>query len=175
MKVGNYEFALKNVKHFESGSEETECFVAALYVNGKKLADCDNDGHGGPTNVRFSLETGKLGKEIEDFLKKQPKIKPDGYDFELQLDLEYIVDDLLEKYLNAKFIDKLRKKTATKLVFKQSETQYSHIGWGKHTIEEMLKTESGRKTIKATIARESAKGYKLINENIPEELLPAKK
>lgn len=174
MKVGIYEFALKGIKHFEAGSEETECFVATLYVNGKKLADCNNEGYGGPTNVRFFPETAKLGNEIEAFLKEQPKIKPEGCDFELDLDLEYIVDDLLTKHLEAKFIDKLRKKTATKLIFKHSETQYSQIGWGKHTIEEMLKTESGRKTIKATIARECAQGHKLFNENIPEELLPAK-
>lgn len=116
MKVGKYEFALKGIKHFAAGSEETECFVAILYVNGKKVADCQNDGHGGMTIVRFRQETYKLGEEIELFLKTQPKIKPEGYDFELDLDLEYIVDDLLYKYLQKKEHQRMMRKTGKSLL-----------------------------------------------------------
>ncbi len=35
MKVGKYEFALKGIKHFAAGSEETECFPADLLPTDK--------------------------------------------------------------------------------------------------------------------------------------------
>lgn len=39
--------SLKSIKHFAAGSEETDCFVATLYLDGKKAGDVRNDGHGG--------------------------------------------------------------------------------------------------------------------------------
>ncbi|WP_418420199.1 hypothetical protein [Alistipes indistinctus] len=177
MKVGNYEFALKGIKHFPAGSEETECFVAVLYVNGKKLADCSNEGHGGSTNVRFYPETVRLGREIEAFLATQPKIRPEGYDFELDLDLEYIADDLLYKHLHAKEREKLMRKADKSLVFQDKNKGYYHISWKNKqlTIATLLKMSTGRASIKSIIAAETAKGSILLNENIPAELLPQAK
>ena len=162
MKVGNYEFALKGIKHFPAGSEETECFVAVLYVNGKKLADCSNEGHGGSTNVRFYPETVRLGREIEAFLATQPKIRPEGYDFELDLDLER---------------EKLMRKADKSLVFQDKNKGYYHISWKNKqlTIATLLKMSTGRASIKSIIAAETAKGSILLNENIPAELLPQAK
>jgi len=42
---------LKNVKHFEAGSEETPNFVADLYDNGTHVAEVSNDGRGGSNYV----------------------------------------------------------------------------------------------------------------------------
>lgn len=42
---------LKNIKVFSSHSQETECFSATLYVDGKRFATIDNDGWGGPNRV----------------------------------------------------------------------------------------------------------------------------
>lgn len=42
---------LKKVKYFESGSQETPCFTAELWVNGKLIAYLENDGHGGSNMV----------------------------------------------------------------------------------------------------------------------------
>ena len=38
---------LKNIKHTAWASEETHCYQASLYVNGKPVAIVSNDGHGG--------------------------------------------------------------------------------------------------------------------------------
>jgi hypothetical protein len=38
---------LKNIKYFASGSQETPCYTATVYVDGKKAIYVDNDGHGG--------------------------------------------------------------------------------------------------------------------------------
>ena len=39
---------LKNIKHTAWASEETHCYQASLYVDGKPVAIVSNDGHGGP-------------------------------------------------------------------------------------------------------------------------------
>jgi len=43
---------LKNVKHMPSMSQETECFTATVYVDGKKFCTVENGGHGGDTHSR---------------------------------------------------------------------------------------------------------------------------
>lgn len=42
---------LKNIKYSAFASEETHCYEAALYVDGKPLAIVRNDGHGGADYV----------------------------------------------------------------------------------------------------------------------------
>ena len=42
---------LKNIKHAEFASEETNCFEATLYVDGKRFALVSNEGRGGPDLV----------------------------------------------------------------------------------------------------------------------------
>ena len=37
---------LKNLKHAEFASQETNCFEAKLYINGVFSATLTNDGHG---------------------------------------------------------------------------------------------------------------------------------
>lgn len=172
MKVQNYEFELKKIKFLESRSNETNCFEAILYVNGKKLADCGNTGQGGPTDVHFFPESIDLGREIEAFLKKQPKITPKGFNFQLDFTLEYIVDDLVEECLKAQNIKKFKNLAQKHLVFKNTKGNYITIKWKKHTLDSLLKIPNGREALKQTIAKEVAKGNILFNENIPPELLP---
>jgi hypothetical protein len=42
---------LKKVKFFEQGSQETPCFTAQLWDNGKHVAYLENNGHGGNNMV----------------------------------------------------------------------------------------------------------------------------
>jgi hypothetical protein len=44
-------FSFKSFKHFKSMSEETMCFEAALFFDGKKVGYARNNGHGGCTDV----------------------------------------------------------------------------------------------------------------------------
>jgi hypothetical protein len=45
MKIDKLE--LKNISHYARGSEETPCYNATVYINGKKAVEVSNDGHGG--------------------------------------------------------------------------------------------------------------------------------
>ena len=91
---GPYAFTLKKFKYVESLSDETNCYVADLYVNGIRLASCRNDGRGGKTDIQPEHEQYRLYHDVKAFLKTQPKIRVEEYDFEFDCDLEYIADEL---------------------------------------------------------------------------------
>lgn len=56
---------LKNLKIIDSMSEETVCFTATVYKDGKRIGTAKNEGHGGPTTV--FLDSGGIGDEdLED-------------------------------------------------------------------------------------------------------------
>ena len=171
MKIENYTFSLKNFKYIESRSDETNCFGATLYVNGKRFADCGNSGQGGPTDVHISPECRELGKEIEEFLATQPKVVPPGHTFELDLDLEYIVDELVQQLLLERQMKRVKALTKANIVFKTVGESYHWRGWKKQTIASMLKHPQGPAEIRKVIAEELAKGCILVNKNIPEELI----
>lgn len=42
---------LRKIKYFDEMSEETPCFTAQIWENGKHVADVKNDGHGGGNMV----------------------------------------------------------------------------------------------------------------------------
>ncbi len=45
------EFELRKIKYFDAMSEETPCFTAEIWEDGKHVADVKNDGHGGGNMV----------------------------------------------------------------------------------------------------------------------------
>lgn len=171
LKIGKYTFSFKNFQYVERMSEETYCFAADLMVDGCKLAACENNGHGGSTNVRVYPECRELGDTVEAYLAAQPKVRCEEYDMELDVDLEYVADTLVERELEAKEHARIMRMTATKLVFRDGEGNYYAFGWKKQNIAGLLATPAGKSSLQAVIRRETAKGFTVVNENIPEELL----
>lgn len=48
---------IKNIKHAKFASQETDCFEAAVYIDGVKAGTVSNEGHGGPNSYHpFELE-----------------------------------------------------------------------------------------------------------------------
>jgi hypothetical protein len=114
---------LKKISFNERMSEETNCFVADLYINGKNVGECKNEGHGGCTWYRGnSKEANVLIQEAEAYCKTLPKVK--WKDKEWEQSLESYIDEQLEAYLKAKFETKARKKF--------EKLQEKSIVWGKH-------------------------------------------
>lgn len=76
------EITLKNIKVAKFMSEETTCFQAVVYVDGKKAGMAQNDGHGGSTychldpvyhhlhNQKFNTPCYCNGKENDCFICK---------------------------------------------------------------------------------------------------------
>ena len=81
---------MKSIKHFASGSEETYCYTAVVYLDGKPFADVSNDGHGGSDRVHphdktpFTKIQGawrEKFQEIEEYFASLPKQDVGKYDW----------------------------------------------------------------------------------------------
>ena len=100
---------LKSIKFSEAMSEETNAFTANLYINGKKVGYCKNQGHGGCTDYNAdSPEDRKTIADAETYCKALPKIKWKTMEFDQSL--ESVIDQLLEDWLKAKETKKFERK-----------------------------------------------------------------
>jgi hypothetical protein len=109
---------LKKISFNERMSEETNCFVADLYINGKKVGYCKNEGRGGCTDYRGDTkEDNVLIAEAEAYYKSLPKVKDEKYNFTYQPTLESAIDEQLEEYLKAKERKKMEKHMVNAILF----------------------------------------------------------
>ena len=87
---------IKNVRHSELASEETHCFQASVYIDGKRRGTVENDGWGGPD--RFNPP--QLKDEIDAYAKTLPPIEADG--MTLESDAEILIGDLVNEWLRVR-------------------------------------------------------------------------
>lgn len=116
LTIAGYTFSLKNLQVHDDMSDETTCFSAELYCDGKKIARCNNDGHGGETNVyivgacdlKSAVEIGAplvaiknfRDEEYEKLMNERMKMYNPNYDGEPWVQLwtdEHLCDTLMEK------------------------------------------------------------------------------
>jgi hypothetical protein len=83
---------LKALKYSDFASQETHCFQANIYIDGKKRGTADNDGRGGVTTIRpwqlqeeIKLHTDKIPPQIVKYGDKEMSLEtsPDSYIDEL--------------------------------------------------------------------------------------------
>lgn len=96
---------LKAIKHSQFASQETECFEAKLYIDGKCAAIVSNDGRGGSNMFHW------LDRSLRDpffaYCKSLPPVPCDfghGSPTELPMDGDFFVSELLGKCLEEKQI-----------------------------------------------------------------------
>ena len=167
---------VKNIKTNMMFSEETICFKGDLYLDGKKVGHCENDGHGGCTNY-YGIEKyhSEDIKRMEEYCKTLPKVKHG--DMEWEQSLEGVIDGIIDDHVNdkekKKFQKKMEKDMLTKLVLsKGNPNQYETVGWkGGVTIEKILNNPLWRSSFINTINKYKGEGYTILNTNIPQELL----
>jgi hypothetical protein len=123
---------LKKLKVFEEMSEETTAFVADLWINGKKVAYCKNDGHGGCTFYNAYPEQRELLAEAEAYCQSLPPHVTEfmGKEMSIEQNLEFVIDCLVSEKENEKFI-KARDKACIKNFVYGIKNQYSMRGWKK--------------------------------------------
>ena len=103
---------LKRIVFYERMSEETNCFVADLYINGKKVGECKNDGQGGCTSYYGnSLENNEIIRQTEKYFKSLPVVvkRYNDLDLKYQPSLETEIDDLFYEYIKKKDEKKMVK------------------------------------------------------------------
>ncbi len=105
---------VKNISHYERGSEETPCYNATVYINGKKAIEVGNDGHGGmdKQSQYDGFEHGIVQQAnkwcINKFGKKSFTYQSDDEEKECfyDIDLEQYCHDELYKWLDTKLLKK---------------------------------------------------------------------
>lgn len=104
-------FELKNVKVHPDMSEETTCFSASLYVDGKRCYIAQNNGHGGCNSYHpvpekpESVKMADIGAWID---RNVPAEEYHG--MTLKPDLDTVVGDLLEDFMARKDLKNALRK-----------------------------------------------------------------
>ena len=101
---------LKNITYYKQGSQETPCYNAIVYVDGKKMIDVGNDGHGGSDRQNgygdYSWkEIEKVDSWIKDNFPKE-SFQSGGETHYYDYDLESFCHDKLYDWLDTKSLKK---------------------------------------------------------------------
>ena len=104
---------VKNITHYARGSEETPCYNATVYINGKKAVEVSNDGHGGSDRQDVWHESGFNLNAINEWCIKTYGKKTHSYNsngekksFTYDYDLESLCQDALYDWLDSKALKK---------------------------------------------------------------------
>ena len=91
---------LKNVKYAAFASEETACFEASVYFDGKRVGSVRNEGHGG---CDYETVTDRDGwAAMMGFIETLSDYVDDDADYRLEADLELVCSHLLNAHLDRK-------------------------------------------------------------------------
>ena len=131
---------LKKIKHSEFQSQETNCFQADLYVDGKPFAIVSNDGIGGCDMHYKHPKNSQSRDEFHEQLDSLFKWHRENTTYETEYDergysegsLDTTVSDLLVEHLITKDVKKLMSRSM--IVFKKDEKGYYKYGKKKYNI-----------------------------------------
>lgn len=170
---------LKNFKHYERLSEETNCFVGNIWVNGVKCGYAENTGKGGNTSYHTdgTQESRQLIKQAEVYCLTLPPyyIGKINEDFVINMSLEHYIDNLADKMIadiyKKKDAQKMRKEME-KAILIGNDKEYRTIGFKMPLKEAMEKhTDFFKKTLKEKLDKYAKDNYRLLNTNIPQQFL----
>ena len=157
---------LRNVKVIKELSEETTCFHAILYVDGKKAAECSNRGTGGMTDVYF--ENQEIKEKVVNFCKKNPVVNYFG-DKKIEYEgVDIRVDELLVEYQMKKDLKNKQKHSLVLRKEKFKDAPYIIHAYAKQLfpIEKMMQDETKRDSLRRQIIDLRKQGYTIMNTNI---------
>jgi hypothetical protein len=117
---------LKNIKHFYALSDETNAFSAKLYVNGILTAECSDTGKGGCIDIHPIKGKEELLTQAQKYTKSLPALKTE-FDFDLEMDLELFLGNLVSADLIENNFRKTLKKLEVKnLVFGENKKELKY-------------------------------------------------
>lgn len=157
---------LKKVNIIAARSEETTCFHAILYEDGKPAADCFNEGCGGMTDVLFY--DSETQQKVVVFCKEHPVINKFRNKTMFFEGVDIRVDELLIEY---QMNEKLKNKQKKSLVLHDSKKEdpsyviHSFVNLNVN-IPGMVGHNIFREVLKEQILKCREKGYVIMNTNI---------
>ncbi len=109
---------LKNIKHTAWASEETHCYQASLYVDGKPFAIVSNDGRGGCdrdyAHPKFKGDYFDMFRSVEAHFKSLPNDPSEWNEDGMEQCLEFWCADQVNDWLSAR---ELKKKLKSHVLF----------------------------------------------------------
>jgi hypothetical protein len=107
---------LRNLKYAAFASQETACFEAALYVNGKRAGTVGNDGNGGPNSYSDDVVRERLDSYAATLPPKVWKFTSGGT--ERETTIEQGADTLIDRALDTALRTKdLQRALRTSVMF----------------------------------------------------------
>ena len=117
---------MKAIKHTEWASEETYCYQANVYLDGKPFAVVSNDGHGGCdreySHNKFKGDYRATMKKVDEYFKSLPKRDVGKYDWApegFDESFEGWCHEQVTNYLITKDVKKALKKN--KVVYQKND------------------------------------------------------
>jgi len=168
---------LKNFKHYERLSEETNCFVGNIWINGVKCGYAENTGKGGCTSYHNegTQQSKELLMQAEEYCLTLPPYYVGKNDFVINMNLEHYIDTLADKMISdiykQKDAQKMRKNMEKAILIGNDDT-YTQIGF-KIPLKELMEKHPDyfKKTLKDRLAKYQKGDYRLLNTNIPQSFL----
>ncbi len=163
------EVTLKKVKTFQG--REGYGLNADVYVNGVKCFFFMDDAGGGMPK-HMPIYDKSLYQQLKDYAEKLPiKSYEESKELEFQPDIDTLVDEAYEKYLFNKANMKLLKYTIDHVVAVSGDGKYAKAPVGNIGINYLVKNAPHLVTDKIKKLKELYPTWKILNENIPAELL----
>jgi hypothetical protein len=106
-------FTLKSLKHSEFASQETHCYQANLFLDGVKVAQVGNDGHGGCDHSHFVSKEAEA-KAIAAITAERTD---DAESYSPYSALEFTCCDLVNAHLESKEVTKVANKVRNRVVY----------------------------------------------------------
>ena len=139
----NLNLSLKNLKFHEDMSEETPCFSADLYEDGKLIAHVKNSGRGGCNDVHPA--SGLNYKDVQHVTD----IDTDCYIMQLAEDLNYV-----------------KKNQGNKIVLKKDGKWFEMKLPGGKSVAQIKKAPNYNDWVKRQIDNLNKDGYMVMNTNL---------
>lgn len=95
---------LRKVKIAKFASEETVCFQAEVWVDGKKAGMANNQGHGGPNDIYPPA----LAQRIEEYAKTLPDLESEWGPLKMGADL--LISELVSDHQDRKDLERALKR-----------------------------------------------------------------
>lgn len=166
---------LKRIHFSERLSEETNAFTADLWIDGKKVGYCKNDGRGGCTDIHgYTAEGNQIIRDCDAWCKENlPKqtFNVGGVEKTYDTNLEVKVDELFEEWaLNkeaTKTKNKIKKLSETSIIVGVPNS--GSFTYYKQTRPlRVYNRESLQRWIDQIKARDCVDGKVILNENLAE-------
>lgn len=99
---------LKNVKHCDFASHETNCFEASVYIDGKRAGNVSNDGNGGS----HSYDSREMVEALTAHANTLPKRTwtLNGEKLEVSPTIDLVIDELLIDHLYSRDLKRAMSK-----------------------------------------------------------------